>query len=89
MPRAFLLVLDSVGIGSAPDAGLYGDAGSNTVGHIAEACAAGVADRHGTHTGGLKLPNLARLGRRDTGARARRRRIASGWRVGSGKFQRF
>lgn len=62
MPRAFLLVLDSVGIGSAPDAGLYGDAGSNTIGHIAEACAAGVADRHGTHTGGLKLPNLARLG---------------------------
>lgn len=62
MPRAFLLVLDSVGIGWTPDAALYGDAGSNTVGHIAEACASGAADQHGTHTGQLKLPNLARLG---------------------------
>ncbi len=34
--RALLLVLDSVGIGGAPDAGAYGDAGANTLGHIAE-----------------------------------------------------
>lgn len=34
--RALLLVLDSVGIGHAPDAGAYGDAGANTVGHILE-----------------------------------------------------
>jgi len=62
MPRAFLLVLDSVGIGSAPDAAAYGDEGANTVGHIAEVCAAGHADQTGTHIGALKLPNLARLG---------------------------
>jgi phosphopentomutase len=34
--RALLLVLDSVGIGHAPDAAAYGDAGANTVGHILE-----------------------------------------------------
>jgi len=33
-PRAFVLVLDSVGIGELPDAGLYGDEGSHTLGHI-------------------------------------------------------
>ncbi|HEX3431283.1 MAG TPA: phosphopentomutase [Rhizomicrobium sp.] len=62
MPRAFLIVLDSVGIGSAPDAGRYGDAGSDTVGHIAAACASGNADRAGLRRGALHLPNLARLG---------------------------
>src|SRR2546423_3329635 len=62
MARAFLLVLDSVGIGSAPDASTYGDDGSHTVGHIAEACASGDADKNGIHTGRLKLPNLGRLG---------------------------
>ena len=46
MPRAFLVVMDSVGIGGAPDAGDYfngdvPDTGANTVGHIATACAAG------------------------------------------------
>ena len=40
MPRAILCILDSVGIGGAPDAEKYGDAGSNTFGHIAAACAA-------------------------------------------------
>lgn len=62
MPRAFLIVLDSVGIGSAPDAARYGDAGSDTVGHVAEACASGNADRTGLRRGPLHLPNLARLG---------------------------
>ncbi|MDC7785485.1 phosphopentomutase [Rhodoplanes sp. TEM] len=62
MPRAFVLVLDSVGIGGAPDAARYGDAGADTVGHIAEACARGAADRPGLRTGPLALPNLARLG---------------------------
>lgn len=32
--RALLLVLDSVGVGHAPDAADYGDSGANTVGHI-------------------------------------------------------
>lgn len=62
MARAFLLILDSVGIGAAADAAAYGDAGSDTVGHIAAACAAGRADRAGLRAGPLKLPNLAALG---------------------------
>ncbi len=56
------MVLDSVGIGGAEDADLFGDAGANTVGHIAEACAAGKADRAGLRSGPLHLPNLDRLG---------------------------
>jgi phosphopentomutase len=62
MNRALLIVLDSVGIGGAPDAALYGDAGSDTLGHIAETCAAGAGDRAGLRSGPLRLPNLASLG---------------------------
>jgi phosphopentomutase len=62
MARAILVILDSVGIGGAPDAARYGDAGADTVGHIAEACARGAADRDGLRAGPLKLPNLVRLG---------------------------
>lgn len=36
MPRAFLLILDSVGIGGAPDAASFGDEGADTLGHICE-----------------------------------------------------
>lgn len=62
MARAFLFVLDSFGIGSAPDAADYGDLGANTLGHIAEFCAAGAADRPGLRAGPLQLPNMAMLG---------------------------
>lgn len=62
MARALLIVLDSVGIGGAPDADRYGDAGADTVGHIADACAAGRGDRPGLRAGPLRLPNLAALG---------------------------
>lgn len=48
--RIFLIVMDSVGIGEAPDAEKFGDKGSNTLGHIAE------------KMNGLKLPNLGKLG---------------------------
>ncbi|HUB06489.1 MAG TPA: phosphopentomutase [Myxococcales bacterium] len=48
--RFLLIVLDSVGIGEMPDAAQYGDAGSHTLGNLAKA------------VGGLKLPNLERLG---------------------------
>ncbi|MGI6588511.1 MAG: phosphopentomutase [Peptococcia bacterium] len=48
--KTLLLILDSVGIGALPDAHLYGDEGSNTLGHIAEV------------VNGLYLPNLAKLG---------------------------
>ncbi|MBD8686191.1 MULTISPECIES: phosphopentomutase [unclassified Rhizobium] len=62
MARAFLLLLDSFGVGGAPDAEAYGDLGSNTLGHIAEFCAAGAADRAGLRAGPLKLPNMSALG---------------------------
>ncbi len=55
MGRAILLVLDSFGIGGAPDAARFGDEGADTFGHIARERAASVA-------GPLVLPNLARLG---------------------------
>ncbi len=48
--RVFIVVLDGVGIGELPDAARYGDQGSHTLRHVAEA------------VGGLRLPNLAALG---------------------------
>lgn len=60
MARAFLVVMDSVGAGGAPDAAAFGDAGANTLGHIAQACAAGRADLG--RSGPLRMPNLDALG---------------------------
>ncbi|MBP2847189.1 phosphopentomutase [Dickeya oryzae] len=60
MKRAFIMVLDSFGIGSTADAKRFGDAGSDTLGHIAQACAQGKADTG--RQGPLRLPNLSRLG---------------------------
>jgi len=48
--RIHLIVLDSVGIGEAPDAAEFDDIGSDTLGHIAREC------------GGLNMPNMASLG---------------------------
>lgn len=48
--RVFLVVMDSVGIGEAPDAEKFGDKGADTLGHIAE------------RMNGLHMPNLAKLG---------------------------
>jgi len=48
--RVILIVLDSLGVGELPDASLYGDEGSNTLGNLAKA------------VGGLKLPHLGSLG---------------------------
>ncbi len=45
-----MIVLDAVGAGELPDAGEYGDEGSNTLGNVASA------------VGGLDLPNLEALG---------------------------
>ena len=50
MARAILIILDGLGVGGAPDAEKYGDAGSDTFGNLAR------------HLGGLSLPNLGRLG---------------------------
>ncbi len=65
MGRCFLVVLDSVGIGGAPDADQFfnidlPDTGSNTLLHIAQACATGQANRG--RKGPLQLSNLDRLG---------------------------
>ncbi len=62
MKRAFILLLDSFGIGASLDAEKFGDQGANTLGHIAEKCAAGLADQEGIRKGPLHLPNLTRLG---------------------------
>ncbi|MEH7883070.1 phosphopentomutase [Bacillus sp. JJ1609] len=48
--RVFLIVMDSVGIGEAPDAEKFGDKGSHTLGHIAE------------RMNGLNMPNMGQLG---------------------------
>ena len=65
MPRAFLVVMDSVGIGGAPDAdrffnGDVPDRGANTLGHIIEACEKGVANDG--RSGPLNIPTLTGLG---------------------------
>ncbi|WP_209547106.1 phosphopentomutase [Ruegeria sp. HKCCSP346] len=75
MSRAFLVVMDSVGIGGAPDAdrffnGDVPDSGANTLAHIAQACALGRAEDG--RSGPLILPTLDALG---LGAAAR---LASG-----------
>jgi phosphopentomutase len=62
MTRAVLIVLDSFGIGGAPDAAAFGDEGADTLGHIAEACADGRGDQVGVRHGPLKLPHLSALG---------------------------
>ncbi|KAE9533611.1 phosphopentomutase [Ursidibacter arcticus] len=61
MKRVFIMMLDSFGIGYTEDAEKFGDKGSNTLGHIAEQCAAGKADDH-RRSGLLKLPNMNKLG---------------------------
>lgn len=48
--RIFTIVIDSLGIGALPDAAAYGDAGTDTLGHIAE------------YAGPLEIPNLQKLG---------------------------
>ena len=50
MPRAFVIIIDGVGVGELPDAANYGDEGSDTLGNLAHA------------VGGLLLPNLEILG---------------------------
>ncbi len=62
MPRAFIILMDSFGIGATDDAIKYGDAGADTLRHIAEWCAEGKADKTGVRQGPLHLPHLTRLG---------------------------
>lgn len=65
MTRVFLVVMDSVGIGGAPDADEFfnsgtPDTGASTVLHIAQACADGQADQG--RAGPLHLPHLCKMG---------------------------
>lgn len=65
MARAFLIVLDSAGAGGAPDAAQFfndglPDTGANTLGHIAQVCAAGRAEEG--RSGPLRMPHLDALG---------------------------
>lgn len=60
MKRAFIMVLDSFGIGASADAAEFGDAGSDTLGHIAKACFQGKANND--RQGPLTLPHLTSLG---------------------------
>ena len=65
MARAFLVVMDSVGIGGAPDAhgffnGTVPDSGANTIGHIAQACTEGRADEG--RYGHLNVPHMMAMG---------------------------
>jgi len=62
MPRAFIILLDSFGVGATSDAVKYGDVGADTLRHIAEFCASGKANKEGVRQGPLALPNLTRLG---------------------------
>lgn len=62
MARAFILVMDSLGVGGAPDADKFGDTGANTFGHIAQRCADGRADIDGVRSGPLHIPFLEMLG---------------------------
>ena len=62
MGRAIVIVLDSVGCGGAADASVYGDAGADTLGHLAAACAEGRGDRVALRAGPLALPHLDALG---------------------------
>lgn len=62
MARAFIIMLDSFGLGATADAAKYGDAGADTLRHIAEHCASGLADKAGVRSGQLHIPNLVRLG---------------------------
>jgi phosphopentomutase len=81
MGRVFLVVMDSVGIGGAPDAGEFfngsvPDTGANTLGHIIDACASGRADEG--RSGPLCIPNLVDMGVMQAMALARDGAVAPG-----------
>ena len=58
--RGIWIVMDAVGIGGAPDASRFCDAGADTLGNIVQACAVGQANRG--RLGELRIPNLKKLG---------------------------
>ena len=60
MTRGILIVMDSLGIGGAPDAASYNDSGANTLGNITLFCSAGLAQQG--RSGSLQIPNLHSLG---------------------------
>src|SRR6476659_6858043 len=82
-PRAVVVVCDGLGVGAAPDAAAYGDAGSDTLGHA--------LDRHP-----VPLPNLESLGLlsvlepargRAAGARGKAFELSAGGDTTNGKWE--
>jgi len=76
MKRAIILLMDSFGIGCTDDADTYGDVGADTLGHIAEECAAGRANNPEGRDGPLYMPNLARMGLQKAAEESRRAPLA-------------
>jgi len=62
MPRAIVLMMDSLGVGASTDAHRFGDEGADTLGHIAQHCAQGLVEIEGITRDPLELPNLCTLG---------------------------
>ena len=62
MTRAIVGVLDSLGVGAAPDAAKFGDVGADTFGHIQSLCASGDVRRGNGRAGPLAIPHLEALG---------------------------
>lgn len=60
MKRVVILMLDSFGVSALPDADKFNDVGASTLGHIAQYCAEGKAEKD--RTGPLNIPNMVKLG---------------------------
>ena len=86
MSRVFLTVLDAVGAGEAADAAEYGDAGTNTLGHVIAAC-----HPHLPNMAGMGLGNIETTGYRwdgpVAGAWGRAREVSKGKDTTSGHWE--
>ncbi|MDG1732807.1 MAG: phosphopentomutase [Thalassotalea sp.] len=80
MSRALILVVDSFGLGAAPDAEKFGDVGANTFANLADEFAK-------QKQRPLHLPNLAQLGLLDAAQAAGQRKVnATGGQATSGAY---
>ncbi|HJO93670.1 MAG TPA: phosphopentomutase [Victivallales bacterium] len=78
MKRTVILLMDSFGIGCSEDAEIYGDQGSDTLGHIVDQCCEGTAK--GTVKRGIKplhMPNLSRLGLQKAAEESRKNKLSA------------
>ena len=77
LERAIVIVLDGVGVGQAPDAAQYGDAGANCLSN----CAERLAVSNSPHMGRMGIGNVTAIARYSDG-RARQRRL---WKARGGR----